>query len=77
LQLSPGPPWRHSHEGAPAPATNRIDTQRHDAPELSAYGDYKVGVRTLEMVNSDQIDILAIDPAADKARRMAALRPAR
>jgi hypothetical protein len=55
-----------SHEGAPAPATNRIDTQRHDAPELSAYGDYKIGVRTLEMVNPDQIDILAIDPAAEK-----------
>ena len=55
-----------SHEGAPAPATNRIDTQRPDAPELSAYGDYKVGVRTLEMVNPGQIDILAIDPAAEK-----------
>jgi predicted dienelactone hydrolase len=52
--------------GAAAFAENRIDTQRHDAPELSAYGEYKVGVRTLEMVNSDQIDILAIDPAADK-----------
>ncbi|EDQ32118.1 putative dienelactone hydrolase [Hoeflea phototrophica DFL-43] len=47
-------------------AENRIDTQRHDAPELSAYGEYKVGVRTLEMVNPGQIDILAIDPAAEK-----------
>lgn len=55
-----------SHEGASASATNRIDTQRHDAPELSAYGEHKVGVRTLEMVNTDQIDILAIDPAAEK-----------
>lgn len=45
---------------------NRIDTQRHDAPELSAYGEHKVGVRTLEMVNPGQIDILAIDPAAEK-----------
>ncbi len=47
-------------------AENRIDTQRHDAPELSAYGEFKVGVRTLEMVNPGQIDILAIDPAAEK-----------
>lgn len=29
-----------------------------DAPELSARGDYKVGVRTLNLVNSGQIDIL-------------------
>ncbi|MEM5473740.1 dienelactone hydrolase [Hoeflea sp. AS60] len=55
-----------SHEGAPAPATNRIDGQRYDAPELSAYGQYKIGVRTIEMVNPGQIDILAIDPAAEK-----------
>ncbi|WP_394690310.1 alpha/beta hydrolase family protein [Hoeflea sp.] len=49
-----------------AVAENRIDTQRHDAPELSAYGEFKVGVRTLEMVNPDQINTLAIDPAAEK-----------
>lgn len=29
-----------------------------DAPELAARGDYQVGVRTLEAVNEDQIDIL-------------------
>ena len=29
-----------------------------DAPELSARGEYKVGVRTLESVNPDQLDIL-------------------
>lgn len=51
---------------SPASAENRIDTQRHDAPELAAYGAHKVGVRTLEMVNPGQIDILAIDPAAEK-----------
>lgn len=61
-----GSAFAASHEGAAAPATNRIDTQRHDAPELSAYGEHKVGVRTLEMTNPDQIDILAIDPAAEK-----------
>lgn len=29
-----------------------------DAPELSTRGDYQVGVRTLSMVNKDQVDIL-------------------
>ena len=52
--------------GTAAFAENRIDSQRHDAPELSAYGEFTVGVRTLEMVNPGQIDVLAIDPAAEK-----------
>ncbi|MDQ7071927.1 MAG: dienelactone hydrolase [Rhodobacterales bacterium] len=47
-------------------AENRIDTQRPDAPELASYGDHAVGVRTVEMVNPGQIDILKIDPAAEK-----------
>lgn len=47
-------------------AENRIDTQLPDAPELAAYGDFAVGVRQLEMTNPGQIDILAIDPGADK-----------
>ena len=51
-----------------AQAENRIDRQLPNAPELAAYGDHAVGVRTLEMVNPDQIDILAIDPAADKPK---------
>ncbi len=29
-----------------------------DAPELSARGDFKIGVRTLDFVNKDQVDIL-------------------
>lgn len=29
-----------------------------DAPELSARGDYSVGVRTMSLVNKDQVDIL-------------------
>ncbi|UWR39126.1 MULTISPECIES: alpha/beta hydrolase family protein [Sulfitobacter] len=53
-----------------AQAENRIDRQLPNAPELAAYGDHAVGVRTLEMVNRDQIDILAIDPAADKPDEM-------
>lgn len=53
-----------------AQAENRIDRQLPNAPELAAYGDHAVGVRTLEMVNPGQIDILAIDPAADKPDEM-------
>lgn len=47
-------------------AENRIDTQRPDAPELSAYGNYAIGVRTLNMVNPDQIDILKLDPSLEQ-----------
>ncbi len=37
---------------------NRIDTVRPDAPELASFGDYDIGVRTLEFVDPDRIDIL-------------------
>ncbi|UOA32008.1 hypothetical protein DSM110093_01790 [Sulfitobacter sp. DSM 110093] len=53
-----------------AQAENRIDRQLPNAPKLAAYGDHGVGVRTIEMVNPGQIDILAIDPAADKPAEM-------
>ena len=43
-------------------AENRIDSQRPDAPQLAAYGEYKTGVRTLNLVNPGQIDILALNP---------------
>lgn len=49
-----------------AQAENRIDGQRPDAPELAAYGKHAIGVRTLEMVNPNQIDIVKIDPKAPK-----------
>lgn len=49
-----------------AMAQNRIDTQLPGAPEMAAYGDLAVGVRTLDLVNPDQIDILALDPEAEK-----------
>ncbi len=49
-----------------AMAENRIDTQRPDAPELAAYGKHAVGVRQIEIVNPNQIDILKIDPKAEK-----------
>ena len=44
---------------------NPIDTQLPNAPAMAAYGDMPIGVRQLEMVNPNQINILAIDPAAD------------
>lgn len=47
-------------------ADNSIDTQLPNAPELAAYGELAVGVRQIEMVNPGQIDILSIDPEADK-----------
>jgi len=50
----------------PLLAQNRIDGQSPNAPELAAYGDQPVGVRQIELVNENQIDILAIDPAAPK-----------
>jgi predicted dienelactone hydrolase len=50
----------------PAGAENRIDTQLPNAPELAAYGPITVGVRQVDLVHPDQIDILAIDPAAPK-----------
>ena len=50
----------------PLAAENRIDGQSPDAPELAAYGALPVGVRTFRLVNRDQVDILAIDPAGPK-----------
>ncbi|WP_415230507.1 alpha/beta hydrolase family protein [Psychromonas sp.] len=47
-------------------AENRIDTQRPDAPELAAYGEHSIGVRTLEVVNLNQIDMLKLDPGQAK-----------
>ena len=47
-------------------AENRIDTQLPSAPELAAYGELTVGVRQMEMVNPNQINILAIDPQTEK-----------
>lgn len=52
--------------GSALMADNPIDTQLPGAPALAAYGDMAVGVRQLDLVNPGQIDILSIDPAADK-----------
>ncbi len=47
-------------------AENRIDTQRPDAPQLAAYGSFPIGVRTLQFVHADQVNILAIDAQASE-----------
>ncbi len=49
--------------GVTVQAANRIDTQLPGAPELAAYGGYTVGVRTYDVVNPGQIDILQLDNA--------------
>lgn len=46
--------------GHGALAENRIDIQRPDAPELAAPGAFPIGVRTFELVNPGQIDILNV-----------------
>ncbi|THF89598.1 MAG: dienelactone hydrolase, partial [Sulfitobacter sp. SK025] len=53
-----------------AMAENRIDTQLPNAPDMAAYGNMGVGVRQIDLVNTDQIDILAIDPKAPKPETM-------
>lgn len=47
-------------------AQNRIDTQRPDAPELAAYGDYEIGTRPLTVTNPNQLDVLSLDPENDQ-----------
>ena len=49
-----------------AMAENRIDTQRPDAPALAAYGDNAIGVREIALTNPGQVDIVKIDPKAEK-----------
>jgi predicted dienelactone hydrolase len=43
---------------AAAPAENRIDRIRPDAPELAAYGTFTIGVRTLQLVHPGQADLV-------------------
>lgn len=43
--------------GAQVP-DNRINIVRHDAPELAYFGDYAIGVRTLQFMDKHRADIL-------------------
>ncbi len=51
-----------------------------DAPELSARGAYKIGVRTLDFVNKNQIDVLkskgGVDPIYDRPLKVEVWYPA-
>jgi predicted dienelactone hydrolase len=50
--------------GAGAPSRPGVD-----APELAALGPHAVGVRSLDLVDRDQLDLNAIDPATGAAPR--------
>ncbi len=50
----------------PLAAQNRIDGQSPDAPELAAYGALPVGVRQFDLVNPDQVDIVALNALSEK-----------
>lgn len=47
---------------------NRIDRIRPDAPELARYGAFDIGVRTVELVHRDQIDILNVEAGMEPPR---------
>jgi len=48
--------------------SNRIDLVRPDAPELAAHGEYSIGVRTMEVVNPNQLDIVNAEEGKDAPR---------
>lgn len=47
---------------------NRIDLIRHDAPELTAFGAYEVGVRTLVLQDPGRIDVVNTQAGSANAR---------
>lgn len=46
-------------------AENRIDTQLPGAPELAAYGEFEIGTRPIDLVNPDQLDVVAFAARGD------------
>ncbi|MFT6956025.1 MAG: putative dienelactone hydrolase [Halieaceae bacterium] len=46
---------------------NRVDNIRPDAPELATYGQFSIGVRTIEVVDSARIDVLNTPHGGDIA----------
>lgn len=48
--------------------TNRIDLIRPDAPVLASFGDLNVGVRTVEVTDSDRPDVLNMANGEDTPR---------
>jgi len=51
--------------GAAFAAENRIDAVRFDAPELTRFGDFDIGVRTLEITASNRPDVLNTEDGSD------------
>lgn len=49
--------------GTAIAADNRVDGLRPDAPELAAPGSAAIGVRTINLINKNQIDILKVKTA--------------
>src|SRR4029453_6429875 len=47
---------------------NRIDLVRPDAPDLAKHGAHAIGVRTIEVVNKDQIDIVNVTAGKEPPR---------
>ncbi|MGJ8690782.1 MAG: alpha/beta hydrolase family protein [Gammaproteobacteria bacterium] len=37
---------------------NRIDIIRHDAPELGQFGSHDIGVRTIDLVDTERVDVV-------------------
>ncbi len=48
-------------------AQQPFSVPKADAPELAPQGAYPVGVRTLDLVHKDQVDILKFDKASGQA----------
>ena len=44
---------------------NRIDVVRPDAPELSAFGRYDIGVRTMSFTDADRVDVVNAIPGEE------------
>ena len=55
--------------GTAKPQTNFVfGDPLPDAPELAPRGPYSVGVRTVQTVNPDQLDVLAVTPEEPNPR---------
>jgi predicted dienelactone hydrolase len=52
---------------AQAPTGRAVSVPLNDAPELAARGPYQVGVRTVEIIHREQLDILNADKQTHKA----------
>src|SRR5262252_3074634 len=54
--------------GSASAQNNRIDVITPFAPELAAYGSYDIGVRTLELIDRNRVDLLSTKTGGPAAR---------